>query len=144
MIQNNTKIQGFTLDTCLIIEVFKNPQVASFYTHHRNYGKKIFITVITLNELEHVGFDKTKILFVMNKIFGKIIVRDVTNEERFFGQRLESTCSVLHPGDSSILAFAKRTSTILVTLDKNLGKSCEFFNVNYILLNLTKKHGVLL
>ena len=79
---------------------------------------------------------------MMNKIFGKIIVRDVTNVERFFGKQLENMCSLLHSGDSAILAFAKRTSTTLVTLDKNLGKTCTFFNTPCILLEITKKHGV--
>ena len=142
MIQINNKTQGFTFDTCFLIEIFKNPSIAAFYTHHKNYGKKIFITEITLNELEHVGFSTTEILLMMNKIFGKIIVRDVTNEERFFGKQLENMCSLLHSGDSAILAFAKRTSTTLVTLDKNLGKACAFFNTPCILLEITKKHGV--
>ena len=77
----------------------------------------------------------------MKELFGKIIVKDVTNDERLFGQKLEKICSILHPGDSAILAFAKRTSTILVTLDKNLAKSCEFFDVDCILFQITQKHG---
>ena len=142
MIQINNKTQGFTFDTCFLIEVFKNPSIAAFYTEHKNYGKKIFITEITLNELEYAGFNKTEILLMINQIFGKIIIRDVTNEERFFGKQLENMCSLLHSGDSAILAFAKRTSTILVTLDKNLGKACDFFNTNYIVLEITKKRGL--
>ena len=52
--------------------------------------------------------------------------------------------TILHPGDSSILAFTKRTSTILVRFDKNLGKACDFFNTNCIVIEITKKQGVTL
>ena len=136
------KNNGFTLDTCFLIQAYKNPEIASFYFHKGFYGSKILINEIALNELEHNGFDKTKILLKMKELFGKVIVKDVTNEERIFGQQLEKMCSVLHSGDSAILAFAKRTSTTLVTLDKNLAKSCKFFNVNCILFQIAQNHGV--
>jgi len=142
VIDTMKKNNGFTLDTCFLIQAYKNSEIASFYFHKGFYGSKIFINEIALNEVEHIGFDKTEILLKMKKLFGKVIVRDVTNEERIFGQKLEKTCSILHSGDSAILAFAKRTSTTLVTLDKNLAKSCEFFNVNCILFQITQKHGV--
>lgn len=141
MIYSNLKNNGFTLDTCFLIQAYRNPNLASFYFHKGHYGTKIFITEIALNEVEHKGFDKTEILLKMKHLFGKVIVKDVTNEERFFGQKLEKMCSVLHAGDSAILAFAKRTSTCLVTLDKNLAKSCEFFNVNCILFQTISKSG---
>ena len=136
------KNNGFTLDTCFLIQAYKNPEIASFYFNKGFYGSKIFINEIALNELEHNGFDKTEILLKMKKLFGRVIVKDVTIEERIFGQRLEKMCSILHSGDSSILAFTKRTSTTLVTLDKNLAKSCKFFNVNCIFFQITQTHGV--
>ena len=141
MIYSKPKNNGFTLDTCFLIQAYKNPALASFYFHKEHYRSKIFITEIALNESEHKGFDKTEILLKMKYLFGKVIVKDVTNEERFFGQKLEKMCSVLHTGDSAILAFTKRTSTCLVTLDKNLAKSCEFFNVNCILFQAVQKSG---
>ena len=141
MIDKAQKNSGFTLDTCFLIQVQKHPEIASFYFHKRVYGSKIFINEITLNEAEHNGFDKTEILLKMKKLFGKIIVKDVTNEERIFGQQLEHLCPVLHPGDSAILAFTKRTSSTLVTLDKNLAKSCHFFSVNCIFFQIAQKHG---
>ena len=144
MIDNFGKNNGFTLDTCFVIQAYNNPGIASFYLQKGFYGCKIFINEIVLNEAEHIGFDKTKLLLKMKEIFGRVIVKDVTNEERIFGQRLENLCPILHSGDSSILAFTKRTSTILVTLDKNLGKACDFFNTNCIVLEITKKHGVTL
>lgn len=139
LIYSKPKNNGFTLDTCFLIQAYKNPALTSFYFHKGNYGAKIFITEIALNEAEHKGFDKTEILLKMRHLFGKVIVKDVTNEERFFGQKLEKICSVLHTGDSAILAFTKRTSTCLITLDKNLAKSCEFFNVNCILFQIIQK-----
>ena len=135
------KNNGFTLDTCFLIQAFTNPELASFYFHKGIYGSKVFINEIALNEVEYNGFDKTEILLKMKEIFGKIIVKDVTNEERIFGQQLEKICSVLHSGDSAILAFAKRTSTTLVTLDKNLAKACEFYDVDCILFQITQKSG---
>ena len=142
MIDNFGKNNGLTLDTCFVIQAYKNPGIASFYLQKGFYGCKIFINEIVLNEAEHIGFDKTQLLLAMQKIFGHVIVKDVTNEERMFGQRLEKLCPILHSGDSAILAFTKRTSTILVTLDKNLGKACEFFDTNYIVLQITKKRGL--
>ena len=144
VIDNFGKNNGLTLDTCFVIQTYKNPEIALFYLQKGFYGCKIFINEIVLNEAEHIGFDKTKLLLKMKEIFGRVIVKDVTNEERIFGQQLENLCPILHPGDSSILAFTKRTSTILVTLDKNLGKACKFFNTNCIVLEIIKKHGVVL
>ena len=141
MIDNFGKHNGLTLDTCFVIQAYKNPGIASFYFQKGLYGCKIFINEIVLNEAEHIGFDKTKLLLKMKEIFGQVILKDVTNEERIFGQHLEKLCPILHPGDSSILAFTKRTSTILVTLDKNLAKSCEFFDVDCILFQIVRKHG---
>ena len=144
MIDNFGKNNGLTLDTCFVIQAYKNPGIASFYLQKGFYGSKIFINEIVLNEAEHIGFDKTKLLLKMKEIFGRVIVKDVTNGERIFGQQLENLCPILHPGDSSILAFTKRTSTILVTLDKNLGKACDFFNTPCIVIEITKKQGVTL
>lgn len=141
MILLKAKNMGFTLDTCFLFQAHNKPSLTSFYFQKEHYGGKIFITEIALNEVEHKGFDKTEIVLKMKNLFGKVIVKDVTNEERFFGQKLEKMCSVLHRGDSAILAFAKRTSTCLVTLYKNLAKSCEFFNVNCILFQTVQKHG---
>jgi uncharacterized protein YacL len=142
VIDNFGKNNGLTLDTCFVIQAYKNPEIALFYLQKGFYGCKIFINEIVLNEAEHIGFDKTKLLLKMKEIFGRVIVKDVTNEERIFGQQLENLCPILHPGDSSILAFTKRTSTILVTLDKNLGKACKFFNTNCIVLEIIKKQGL--
>ncbi len=141
MIDKTQKNNGFTLDSCFLIQVQTHPEIASFYFHKGVYGSKIFINEIALNEVEHIGFDNTNVLLKMKKLFGKVIVKDVTNEERIFGQRLEHLCPILHPGDSAILAFTKRTSTTLVTLDKNLAKSCHFFNVNCIFYQIAQKHG---
>lgn len=141
MIDDKIKNNGFTLDSCFLIQAYKNPEIVSFCYHKGIYGSKIFINEIALNEVEHNGFDKTEILLHMKELFDQIVVKDVTNEERIFGQKLEKLCPILHPGDSIILAFAKRTSTILVTLDKNLAKSCQFFNINCILFQIVKHGG---
>ena len=141
MIYSKPNNNGFTLDTCFLIQAYRNPSLISFYSHKEYPETKIFITEITLNEVEHKGFDKTTILLKMMHLFGKVIVRGDTNEEKIFGQKLEKMCSVLHSGDSAIFAFTKRTSSCLVTLDKNLAKSCEFFNVNCIPYQIVQKSG---
>tara|TARA_Y100000590_G_C15323430_1_gene864867 strand:- start:41 stop:472 length:432 start_codon:yes stop_codon:yes gene_type:complete len=132
------KKRGLTLDTCFLIQIFKHPEMASFYVHQGLYGKKIYITEIALNEAEHVGFDKTQILLKMNKVFEKIMVKSVSIEERLFGNRLEKTCSTLHSGDSAILAFAKRNNVTLITMDKNLARSCQFFDVDCACFSLVQ------
>jgi rRNA-processing protein FCF1 len=135
--------KGFTFDTCFVIEILKNPTLTKSFTCIKDHKKKFFITDVTLNELEHLGFDKTVVLIKMTKIFHKIIVRGITTEERFFGQKLERICSSLHPGDSAIMAFAKRTHTQLITLDKQLVQSCRFFKVNHNLVTIISSWRVM-
>ena len=141
MINMSKKSNGFTLDACFLIQAYKNPPIASFCLNRGFYDSKILINEISLNEAEYLGFDKTEILLKMKTLFDKIIVKDVTNEERIFGQKLENMCSILHAGDSAILAFAKRTSSTLVTFDKKLAQACRFFDVNCILFQTIQTGG---
>ena len=141
MIDSMLKNNGFTLGVCFLIQVYKNPEITSFYLQKEIFGSKNFINEIALIEAKHNGFDKTEILLKMKKLFGQVIVKDVPNEARFFGQQLEKSCPILHSGDSAILTFTKRTSTTLVALDENLAKACLFFDDNCIILKIIQKHG---
>ena len=46
MIDNFRKNNGLTLDTCFVIQAYKNPGIASFYLQKGFYGCKIFINEI--------------------------------------------------------------------------------------------------
>ena len=129
--KNQVSSHGYTLDTCFLINTFKNPNIASFFENWENLrGKTVYINEICVEEAERKGFDITSIILNLQKLLScKIIIKQVTTSMRLLGNKLESCCPFLHPGDSAILAFAKTTKTILVTFDKNLIISCSKLGV---------------
>ena len=130
---SNTKISscGYTLDTCFLINTFKNPNIASFFDNCESLrGQRVYINEICINEAERKGFDIVSIIFNLQELLScKIIIKQVTTSMRLLGSKLESCCEFLHSGDSAILAFAKTTKTTLVTFDKNLLISCSKLGV---------------
>ena len=137
---SNTKISncGYTLDTCFLINTFKNPNIASFFVNRENLkDQTIYINEICLNEVQRKGFDIASIICNLQKLLSaKIVIKQVTISMRLLGSKLESCCQYLHSGDSAILAFAKTTKTTLVTFDKDLLISCS--NLGVKALNPTK------
>ena len=129
--KNQVSSHGYTLDTCFLINSFKNPNIASFFDNCENLrGKTVYINEICIQEAERKGFDIVSIIFNLQKLLScKIIIKQVTTSMRLLGSKLESCCPFLHSGDSAILAFAKITKTTLVTFDKNLIISCSKLGV---------------
>ena len=136
--RHEPKTDGYTLDTCFLINSWKNPNIAAYFKTHFNLNnKKIYINEVSIHEVERNGYDISAIILKLRKILSvKIIISEVTNAIRILGNKLESCCQFLHSGDSSILAFAKTTRTTLVTYDKGLITSCEELGVQS--LNPTK------
>ena len=137
MIQHKNKTEGFTLDTCFLINSWENPNIASYFKTYFNLNnKKIYINEVSIHEAERNGYDISAIILKLRKILSvKIIISEVTITIRILGNKLESYCQFLHPGDSAILAFAKTTRTTLVTYDKDLITSCEELGVQSLNLN---------
>ena len=138
LIRRESKTDGYTLDTCFLINAWKNPNIASYFKNHVHLnGKKIYINEVSIREAERIGYDVSSIILKLRKLLSvKIIISQVTTAVRVLGNKLESCCQFLHSGDSAILAFAKTTKTILVTYDKKLLISCAKLNVKS--LNPTK------
>ena len=138
LIRRESKTDGYTLDTCFLINAWKNPNIASYFKNHVHLdGKKIYINEVSIREAERIGYDVSSIILKLRKLLSvKIIIYQVTTAVRVLGNKLESCCQFLHSGDSAILAFAKTTKTILVTYDKKLLISCAKLNVKS--LNPTK------
>ena len=138
MIQHKNKTEGFTLDTCFLINSWENPNIASYFKTHCNLNnKKIYINEVSIREAERIGYDVSSIILKLRELLSvKIIISQVTTAVRVLGNKLESCCQFLHYGDSAILAFAKTTKTTLVTYDKNLILSCTKLGVKS--LNPTK------
>ena len=122
LIRRESKTDGYTLDTCFLINAWKNPNIASYFKNHVHLnGKKIYINEVSIREAERIGYDVSSIILKLRKLLSvKIIISQVTTAVRVLGNKLESCCQFLHSGDSAILAFAKTTKTTLVTYDKNL------------------------
>ena len=136
--KSEAKTEGYTLDTCFLINAWKNPNIASYFKNRANLnGKKIYINEVSIREAERKGYDISSIILKLRKLLSvKIIISQVTTAVRVLGNKLQSCCQFLHSGDSAILAFAKTTKTTLVTYDKNLIISCAKLGVKS--LNPTK------
>ena len=138
LIRHESKTDGYTLDTCFLINAWKNPNIASYFKNHAHLdGKKIYINEVSIREAERKGYPIWSIILKLRKLLSvKIIISQVTTAVRVLGNKLQSCCQFLHSGDSAILAFAKTTKTTLVTYDKNLIISCAKLGVKS--LNPTK------
>lgn len=138
LIRRESKTDGYTLDTCFLINAWKNPNIASYFKNHAHLdGKKIYINEVSIREAERKGYPIWSIILKLRKLLSvKIIISQVTTAVRVLGNKLESCCQFLHSGDSAILAFAKTTKTTLVTYDKKLLISCAKLDVKS--LNPTK------
>ena len=121
----NGSENGFTFDTCVVIEMLKNPNVGGLLVCRLNFeNSDIHLCTQTIIEAERLGYDTVFISKQIQSITRtNVIIGSVTNDMQNDAKRLEKTCSDLHNGDSQILAYAKATETTLVTRDRGLAKS---------------------
>ena len=125
--------KGFTLDTCAQINICKNPNIGNFLACIAIRNSPVFIPEITLNEAENKGFDKSEILMKLSQTLAtKIVVCPVTISTRLVADQLEEKNSLLHHGDSAVLAFSLQTHSTLVTYDKDLLRCCEIIGLDAI------------
>ena len=120
-------IHKYTFDTCTLIKIYNNPNLGTFLdTKLGTNNYIVYITEVSLKELEHNGYDVAEVILAVQKtISAKLVIKQVSISTRIMAEQLESKLSKLHRGDSSILAFSIETSSMLVTFDRDLVDCCK-------------------
>ena len=118
---------SYTLDTCVMIYVYENPNIGGLVACRLDSSKSNFyVCSMTRMELERKGYDFYDVVAKVQQNLGaKIIVEDVTPQVIENASILSSGCPCLHHGDREILSFAISKYSILVTSDKGLLNCCR-------------------
>ena len=121
---------GFTLDTCVVIEICKNQNVASLLSCRFDItDTTIHMCAQALLEIERLGYNVDAVLERIQKSMGVKIVQGVVTDEMIKDvEYLRGKCSTLHNGDDQILAYARSTCTTLVTKDKGLAQAAKMID----------------
>ena len=130
----NRSQNGFTLDTCVVINILKNPTKGAKTTCRLNFENSdihICSQVIFEAKEQRQGY-AIDFKEIQSIIKAKIIIGSVTNDMQKDAKRLEKACSTLHKGDSQILAYARATGTTLVTCDQDFEKAAIKSNTRVI------------
>ena len=119
MIKTN---KGFTLDTCAIISICENSNVASLLACRIDFeDSPVYLNSVTVYEAKKKGFEQDEITSVLEARLGvPILYEPVTSEMRDNAEILEHNHNMLHSGDSEILAFNISKSATLISRDKDL------------------------
>ncbi len=122
---NNTMIKsetGFTLDTCAIIRICENRNVAAMLACRIDFeNSPVYLNSMTVYEAGKKGLDKNAITSILKDRLGaSVLYEPVTAGMNSAAMVLECHHSTLHYGDSQILAFSISKSTLLITRDKGL------------------------
>ena len=125
---------GVTLDTCVVIEICKNQNVASLLSCRFDLtDTAIHLCTQALLEAERLGYSVDAVLELIQKSMGEKIVQGVVTDEMIKdAEYLRGRCSTLHNGDDQILAYARSTCTTLVTRDKGLLQAAEIIDAPVI------------
>ena len=118
---------SYTLDTCVMIYVYENPNIGGLVACRLDSSKSnLYVCSMTRMELERKGYDFYDVVAKVQQNLGaKIIVEDVTSQVIENANILSSGCPCLHYGDREILSFAISNHSILVTSDKGLLNCCR-------------------
>ena len=126
--------RGITLDTCVVIEICKNQNVASLLSCRFDLtGTTIHLCAQTLLEVQRLGYNADVVLERIQKSMGVKIVQGVVTDEMIKdAEYLRGKCSTLHNGDDQILAYARSTCTTLVTKDRGLVQAANMIDTSVI------------
>ena len=121
----------FVLDTCAIINIMKNRAVADLIKCHIDIeNSRVYLNSVSLDEAAKKGYNKKQVVSQISEYLDTlVIVKEVTEENHIEAQRLEDDCSLIHHGDSAIVAFSKDNKSTLVTYDKGLLKGCHIVGI---------------
>ncbi len=112
---------GITLDTCVGMNMLKNPNFADMLAVHVGLdGRSVHLCAQAVTEMERKEIDVGKLRGVFEARGAAVSVGGGARDADRLAERLEAEHAGLHAGDSRILAHAVRTRTYLVTCDKEL------------------------
>ena len=123
---------GFTLDTCTIINIMKNRATADLLKCHLEMNHcPVYINSVALEEAVRKGYSKKEIIkTIQNYLDVFVTVVDVSSEVHDVAEKLEQECSLIHHGDSAIAAFSQNNRSTLITFDKTLLKGCKILGIS--------------
>ena len=117
--------KGFTMDTCAIINICENPNIASLLACRIDFGNSpVYLNSVTVHEAKKKGFELDEIISILKMRLGvSVLYEPVTASMYSDASALERNHDMLHWGDSQILAFNISKSATLITCDRNLVKA---------------------
>lgn len=120
--RHHQRNQGFVLDTCVAIKLCENPNHGGLLTCRIDFGgSTVYLNSQTVLEAERLGYDSSQIRGqVQAALSTDVEFGDITDDIEFDAQYMQVQYPTLHSGDSQILAFARATSSMLVTCDRGL------------------------
>ena len=90
-------------------------------THLDFGGSTVYLNSQTVLEAERLGYNSSQIRGQVQAALGTDVeFGDITDDMEFDAQYMQVEYPTLHSGDSQILAFARATSSTLVTCDRGL------------------------
>jgi len=135
------------LDSCVFVEDKKcNGRIlTSLSGKVGRYKLRLGIPRIVLYEVAKVtSTPKYKVLKRINHFFSEFITMEESPEVLEEAKRLEAHFFEVHRSDSIILALARTTSAILITMDRKLRRSAELEGVEtYSLKEFTNRWRVM-
>ena len=125
---------GFTLDSCVVIKICENPNLANLLACRINFeDSPVYLNSQTVYELQNHGYSLDKVYKILRTTLGTTIVyEEITEEIKNYAIYLQSIYPTLHAGDAEILAFSQTKSTTLVSCDKGLLKAAKSAKTEFV------------
>jgi len=125
---------GFTLDTCVVIKICENPNIANLLACRINFeNSPVYLNSQTAYELQKHGYGLDQVYTILRTTLRTTIIYErITDEIKNHASYLQSICPTLHTGDAEILAFSKAKSTILVSCDKGLLEAAKSVKTEFV------------
>jgi len=117
-------------DTCSLIKCIQNDNIFSLAKKFRKQNLRLILSDVVLREICKVlNHSKNYILEIIRKYFKDFTI--LYSNPTIFREtkNLENKFYELHRGDSSILATAKLTSSILISEDRKLNRIADLCGV---------------
>jgi hypothetical protein len=117
------------LDSCIVIEVLKNPKFAKKITR-LFWGRHSMVVLqdVVLKESERILRLPREVIIqrIKDVLRKKVFVFATTDEMKVLAAKIVKQYDICHNSDSIILAAAKTYSWILFSIDKNLLRTADF------------------
>ena len=117
-------------DTCSLIKCIQNDNIFSLAKKFRTQNLQLILSDVVLREICKVlNHSKNYILEIIRKYFKDFTILYSNPTILLETKNLENKFYELHSGDSSILATAKLTSSILISEDRKLRRTADLCGV---------------